>query len=169
MTKTKKLIIFEVLFFVVLLASDLITKAIVDANMVLGQSVVVIENVLSFTYVHNTGAAFSIMENQMLFFYIITPIAFVVFLIYLAKNHNDSMLQNVSIVLILAGMIGNFYDRVVYQYVRDMIHATFIDFPIWNVADMWLVIGVGLFIIYLIQEMIKEVKASKKDKDVKQD
>ena len=169
MSKTKKLIIFEVLFFVVLLASDLITKAIVDANMTLGQSIVVIENILNFTYVHNTGAAFSIMENQMLFFYIITPISFVIFVGYLAKNHNDSLIQNVSIVMILAGMIGNFYDRVVYQYVRDMIHVTFIDFPIWNVADMWLVIGVGLFIIYLITEIIKEFKLNKKDKDVKQD
>ncbi len=169
LTFTKKLIIFEVLFFILLLVADLVTKAIVDANMTLGQSIVAIEGVLNFTYVHNTGAAFSMFEGKMLYFYIITPISFAIFTWYLVKNHKDSILQNISVVMILAGMLGNFYDRVVYQYVRDMIHATFIDFPIWNVADMWLVIGVGLLVIYLIMEIVKELKMNKKDKDVKQD
>lgn len=158
---TKKIIVLEVLVGVLILALDLITKALTEANIPLGQSVVVIDGILNFTYVRNTGAAFSILDNQMTLFYIITPIAVGVLLFYLVKHHKESMFQNFAIVVTLAGILGNFYDRVVFQYVRDMIEVTFISFPVWNVADMALCVGVGMIVLALILELIKETKENK--------
>ncbi|MEG2002095.1 MAG: signal peptidase II [Clostridia bacterium] len=161
---SKKLIIIEILLGIAIVAIDLITKALVDANIPLGSSIVVIEGVLNLTYVRNTGAAFSILNNQMTLFYIITPIALVALGYILVKHHKDSKLQNFALVVTIGGILGNFYDRVVYQYVRDMIEVKFIEFPVWNVADMALCVGVGMIILALVLEMIKEYKTNKENK-----
>lgn len=137
---------------------DLVSKAIVAGNMQVFQSIPIIPNVLHITYVKNTGAAFSILENQMLFFYILTPIALIAFIWYLIKVRKGSKFQIVSLALIIGGTIGNFVDRVFLQYVRDFIEFRFVDFAIFNFADICLTVGVVFFVIYLLVDIIKDSK-----------
>ncbi len=128
---------------------DQLTKYMTVANIDLYEVVNVIPNVLSWMYLRNTGAAWSILEGQMWFFYIVTLVVVVVVVYYLQKYGRQSGLLALSLSFILAGSIGNVIDRLRFGYVVDMIRLEFIDFPIFNVADMALSVGVALMILYV--------------------
>ncbi|WP_429939861.1 MULTISPECIES: signal peptidase II [unclassified Enterococcus] len=117
----------------------------------LGETKEVIPNILSLTHIRNTGAAWSILEGKMWFFIPITIIAAAVILYMMYKYRKDgSKWLMVGLSLILAGAIGNFIDRVRFGHVVDMFQTDFINFPIFNVADTSLVIGVICAMIYII-------------------
>ena len=116
----------------------------------LGESQSVISNIFSLTYIRNTGAAWSLLEGKMWFFTIITVIAVIAVLYFLIKNLHESKWFTIGLSLVLAGALGNFIDRVRLGYVVDMFQTDFINFPIFNVADMSLVIGVACIFIYII-------------------
>lgn len=137
---------------------DQVTKYIVVSNMLLGQTVPVIKDVFHFTYVQNTGAAFSILKDNMTLFYIITPIALAAFIYMIIKERNGSKFQLVLLGGIVGGTIGNFIDRVVNGYVVDFIDCRFIDFAVFNVADIFLTCCVILYVIYLLTELVKDYK-----------
>lgn len=133
---------------------DQLTKYIVMNQIDLYQSIEVIPNVLSWTYVKNEGAAWNILEGKMWLFYIITTIV-IIAVFYIMQKYakpRKNMLLNLSLMLILAGAVGNFIDRLVHTFVVDMIQVTFFNFPIFNVADMCLTIGVALAAIYIIKD-----------------
>ncbi len=126
------------------------------ANLELGEVQNLIPNILSLTYIQNTGAAWSILEGQMVFFTIITTIAVIVVTYLLIRYRQENKFLTIGLALVLAGAIGNFIDRVRLNYVVDMFQTDFMNFPIFNVADMSLVIGVGLIFIYtLFDEQMK--------------
>lgn len=109
-----------------------------------------IHGVVSLLYIRNTGAAWGMFEGKMVFFYAITLVA-VCGLIYLMfKENGKSKLLLSAYSLILAGAVGNFIDRVRLGYVVDMFKFEFIDFPIFNVADICLTCGVILLFYYVI-------------------
>ncbi|MBR6692780.1 MAG: signal peptidase II [Clostridia bacterium] len=141
---------------------DQLTKFIVQANFSLGDSMTVIPGFLNFTYIHNTGSAFGMMKGQMLFFYIITIVALGFFFYYLYKTRKENIIQSIILSVIIGGTIGNFIDRVAFQYVRDFIAVDIptinFHFAIFNVADIFLVVGVIAFILYLLIDVIKEFK-----------
>ena len=146
--------------FIILL--DQWTKWLVVKNMDLHESIEVIKDFFYLTSHRNNGAAWGMFQNQMIFFYIITVVV-VVGLIYLIQTGTKGkMLYGVSLGLILGGAIGNFIDRIRHQYVVDFINTYIFsyDFPIFNIADSSLVIGV----ILLILVMLKEERAVKKEK-----
>ncbi len=155
--KNSKILICIAIFIGILIV-DLITKAVVASNMKLFETIPVIQDVFHITYVQNTGAAFSILEDKMLFFYIITPIALILGTWFLIKEWKHSMFQNVIIVSILAGALGNFIDRVFLGYVRDMFDFRLINFAVFNVADIALTVGCGVFIVFLIYDLFKDEK-----------
>ncbi|MBP1045575.1 signal peptidase II [Enterococcus sp. BWM-S5] len=126
------------------------TKYLTVANIQLGETKDFIPGFLSFTYIRNTGGAWSILEGKMMFFYIMTVVVVAVLLYLLVKNIKSSKWFTIGLSLILAGAIGNFIDRLRLGFVVDMFKTEFIDFPIFNVADMSLVIGVACVFIYLI-------------------
>ncbi|WP_034550140.1 signal peptidase II [Carnobacterium funditum] len=128
---------------------DQLTKYLTVANINLHEVVEVFPNILSWMYLQNTGAAWSILEGQMWFFYSVTFVVVVVVIYYLQKYGHQSGLLSLSLSFILAGSIGNVIDRIRLGYVVDMIRLEFIDFPIFNVADMALSIGVALMILYV--------------------
>lgn len=136
----------------VLVAIDQITKYLTVQNIPLHEVVDFIPNVVSFTYIRNTGAAFSILEGQMWFFYIITVIVVGFLLYYMYTEAKDDKVLGVLLALILAGALGNFIDRLLFQYVIDMIKLEFIDFAIFNVADSYLTVGVILLFMYTIYD-----------------
>ncbi len=158
-------IVIAVIIAVLAVILDQITKHIVVTNMFLGQTLPVIKDIFHFTYVRNTGAAFSILSDGMVFFYIITPIALAAFIYIMIKERKGSKYQLALLGGIVGGTIGNFIDRVAYGYVIDFIDCRFIDFAIFNVADIFLTCCIFLYVFYLILELIKDVKKEKAKKN----
>ena len=151
--KTNKFNYLIYLFIVVSLVSlDQYTKSIVLNYFELYQSKTIIDGFFSLTYVQNFGAGFSIMQNARTTFLIITPICLIGFT-YLFIRSNDK-LSKTALLLMISGTIGNFIDRIVRVYVVDFLDFIIFgwDFPIFNVADIFLTIGVCLYIIALIKE-----------------
>ena len=137
---------YEMITLFGILALDQITKIMVETTMNLKDSIEIIKGFFSITYVQNTGAAWSIMEGQMWFFYIITVVALVV-MIYIFKDTKEHQWWlRMAVILLIAGTLGNFIDRVAFQYVRDFLDFIILgyDFPVFNVADISLCIGVGM-------------------------
>ncbi|EEK71893.1 Lipoprotein signal peptidase [Bacillus mycoides] len=147
-----KMIYYVIALFVI--AIDQISKWLIVKNMELGTSIPIIDNVLYITSHRNRGAAWGILENKMWFFYIITVIfvAFIVF--YMKKYAKTDKLLGISLGLILGGAIGNFIDRVFRQEVVDFIHVYIFsyNYPVFNIADSALCIGVVLIIIQTVLE-----------------
>ncbi|MGC6769948.1 signal peptidase II [Enterococcus sp. LJL128] len=138
------------------------TKYLTVSNIQLGETKEFINGFLSFTYVRNTGAAWSILEGKMIFFYIITVIVVAVLVYMLIKNLKSSRWFTIGLSLVLAGALGNFIDRLRLGYVVDMIQTDFMSFPIFNIADMSLVIGVACIFIYLILDERAAKKTNQK-------
>ncbi|MBO1299380.1 MULTISPECIES: signal peptidase II [unclassified Enterococcus] len=126
-------------------------KWLIVENFALGETKSVIPGILSLNHIRNFGAAWSLLEGKMWFFTVVTIVAVVVVLTLMIKNRNNgSRWFMVGLTLILAGAIGNFIDRVRLGYVVDMFQTDFMNFPIFNVADVSLVIGVICVLIYII-------------------
>ncbi|MDN6639825.1 MAG: signal peptidase II [Tetragenococcus sp.] len=124
----------------------------VVTNLSLGQTQEMIEHFFSLTYVQNTGAAWSILEGKTTFFTVITVIAVIMVTYLMIRYRNDSKFLTLGLSLVLAGAIGNFIDRIRLGYVVDMVQLDFMQFPIFNIADASLVLGVALIFIYTIFE-----------------
>ncbi|MEH7415470.1 signal peptidase II [Neobacillus drentensis] len=136
--------------FVILL--DQFTKWLIVNNMLLGESIPIINNVLYITSHRNRGAAWGILQGQMWLFYVITIVVIVGIIFYLQKAARGKMLLGVSLALMLGGAIGNFIDRVLRKEVVDFIHTYIFNynFPVFNIADSSLVIGVILLMIQML-------------------
>lgn len=135
----------------ILTICDQLLKSWVASSIVLGGSKQLIPGIIELTNLRNSGAAWSIFEGQQTFFTIITIIAIIVVGYFIWQyRKNVSMLIGLS--LIMAGTIGNFIDRLRQGYVVDMFETTFINFPIFNIADMCLTIGVIWLIICILKE-----------------
>jgi signal peptidase II len=144
----------ELLLILAVVALDQITKYAIEAELSLGQSIEIIKGFFSLTYARNTGAAWSILTGQMTFFYIISTIALVVMTYFLFKTDKKENLQRIALALLIAGTLGNFIDRLMFQYVRDFLDFIILgyDFPIFNVADISLNVAIGLLILETILE-----------------
>lgn len=134
----------------IVIGLDQWVKYLTVSNLQLGETKEFIPGALSFTNIRNTGAAWSLLEGKMWFFYIITILVVGVIFYLLVKHVHSSKWFTIGLSLVLAGALGNFIDRVRLGYVVDMFQTDFINFPIFNVADTALVIGVICIFIYLI-------------------
>ena len=124
-------------------------------------SITVIENVFSLTYVENTGAAWGMMAGAKWYLILMPIIIIIAVLAFLfIKKLKDPILLW-ACMLVISGGIGNLIDRIFRGFVVDYLHATFIDFPVFNLADCCITIGAGLLILYVILSEIKEQKAKK--------
>lgn len=129
---------------------DQLTKWIVVNSMELSESIVLIENLFSFTYVRNYGAAWGMFSNQQWVFMIATSIALIIMPIILYRYRHVHFLFSLSLSLFIGGAIGNMIDRIFVGYVVDFLEFTFIDFPVFNVADICVVFGAIIMIIYAL-------------------
>ncbi len=129
---------------------DQAVKYLVKTLIPMGTSVKFIPGVLGLTHIHNDGAAFSVLAGARWFFVVLT-IAFVVFGMWvLLTGRLRHPLGKWSWVLVIAGAIGNLIDRCLYGYVVDMFEVQFMHFAIFNVADIFVVVGGILFCIYYL-------------------
>ncbi len=133
---------------------DQVTKWLVVTNMERGESIPLITDFLYLTSHRNTGAAWGILEGQMWFFYIVTTVVVIGIILFIQRLKAHEKLVGWSLGLMLGGAIGNFIDRLFRKEVVDFINTYIFtyDFPIFNVADSALVIGVGLFFIHTLLE-----------------
>lgn len=130
---------------VTLYALDRITKAFVmNTIMVTGESVGVLPGIVSFRFVANTGAAFSLGEGMGAAFALLAAAVVVAIAVYLVRTPQVSRIEVLGLGLVAGGAVGNALDRVVLGYVVDFIATDFIDFPVFNVADIGICAGVVL-------------------------
>ena len=132
-----------------IIASDQLTKWIIAKKMLVHQSYPVIRNIFHITLVHNRGAAFGILKNQVPFF-IFTALVTIALLYTTLKKHTRFSLPGVSLALILGGAVGNLIDRLFLGYVID-----FLDFRVWpvfNIADSAITIGALLLAYSIFKE-----------------
>lgn len=146
----------------IFLAADQITKYIVMTNMELGQSIGFIDGLLDFTYIHNDGGAWGMFGGGRWFLIGLTAVIMLLLVFLLIKIGRKSKLFFWAGCLIVSGGVGNMIDRIFRNgEVVDFFHATFINFPIFNVADCAVVIGAGLLILYYIVDIRKDMKKEK--------
>ena len=150
----KKEMIFYLLTFLVIMIGDQLSKLLVSSAMILGQSQTIIENFFYYTYSHNQGGAWGILSGHVALFILIGIAAFAAMIYYFMKTSQDQKLMRYGIVLLFSGALGNFIDRVVLGYVRDFINFIILgyDFPVFNIADIAIVLGVCLIIVEIIFE-----------------
>ncbi|MBU5594627.1 signal peptidase II [Amphibacillus sp. MSJ-3] len=133
---------------------DQFTKWLVLTNMEVKESISIIDNFLYITSHRNSGAAWGILAGQMVFFYIITVIVIAMIVYYIQKYAKTNRWLGVGLGLVLGGAIGNFIDRIMYQEVVDFIDVYFgsYSYPIFNLADSALVIGVIIIGIIIVKD-----------------
>ena len=140
--------VFYVIFVGAVVLADQFTKALVVANIPLGGHVAFLPGFLDFTYVRNTGAAFSSFEGMhWLFALIFLVFTLGIFYEYFRKRMPFSNFERWMIAAIYAGGLGNMIDRLRLGYVVDMIETQFMEFPVFNVADCFITCGcIALFV-----------------------
>lgn len=132
-----------------LVGLDQLTKFLVVTRMEEGESIPVLGKYLAITSHRNSGAAWGMLQGQMIFFYIITVVVLAILVYVYIREAKDNLLLQTAIVMLVAGSLGNFIDRILFQEVVDFVDVLliFYDFPIFNVADSALTVGVVLMII----------------------
>ena len=143
----------SILICIAMIVVDQVTKIIAFHHLKPVGSIEIIQSVFSLTFVENRGAAFGILQGARWFFVIMTVLVVIGLIMYYIKLPREGKVYTwlrVSLVMILAGAIGNFIDRFRQGYVIDFFHATFIDFPVFNIADIYLVCGTILLSILTI-------------------
>ena len=155
----KKIFISSFIFLIV----DILSKVIIRNTLTLNESIPLIPNFFNLTYVINSGAAFSILEGKQLFL-IILSIFVLGFLIYYIRKEKVTIFQVFYYSLLISGILGNLLDRIIYNGVIDFFSFQLFSYnaPIFNIADTYIVIGVGLIFIELIR---KEIYGNKSNRE----
>ncbi len=141
-----------VIVALVLILIDQLTKYLIDTYLGLHNSIPIWKDVFEIHYIRNTGTAWGLLAGQQTFFRVITVvllIAMVAFFIILSKN-NKFLPLNWTLVILFAGAVGNFIDRLRFGYVIDFLYFKLINFPVFNVADMYVVISMFLLTFLIL-------------------
>jgi signal peptidase II len=149
----------ELIIIIAGILLDRITKIWAASSLIENGDIVIINGFFSLSYLENRGAAFGIFQNKVYLLAAVTVVVMFGMLYYILKHKPESRLLRISFAMIISGGLGNLYDRIVYKYVVDFIMFHYRDvyyFPSFNVADMTLVAGTGLLILYMIKEETKE-------------
>ena len=142
---------YYVLFVAGIVATDQVTKFLTVANIPLYQDIPFLPGVLNLTYVQNTGAAFSSFEGQQwLFALIFLVFTGLILFEYFKKPMGFTTFERWCIAAIYGGGLGNMIDRVRMGYVVDMIETSFMEFPVFNVADCFITCGCVLLMGHLV-------------------
>ncbi|MDO4803746.1 MAG: signal peptidase II [Lachnospiraceae bacterium] len=137
--------------FIVLVALDLLTKTRA-AETLPERPIVLIKGVFELRYLENRGAAFGLLQNQRTFFLILTSIFILVMIWVFTRIPAEKKYLPLRIltVVVSAGAFGNFYDRLTLTYVRDFLYFSLINFPIFNVADIYVTCSAFAFFILIV-------------------
>ena len=142
------------LFSIIFLVIDQIIKFFISSKMILNESIILISNLLNLTYVQNKGAAFSLFSGNRIFLVAVGVLALIIFIYYISKLDKIKEIDVFTYSLFLGGLLGNLLDRIIYGYVIDYIGVNIFGyrFPIFNFADICIVVSIILIIIDMIKE-----------------
>ena len=132
------------------LAVDLVTKALIVTENSLGTETSLIGNIVVILPTKNSGAGFSMLSGKRWFLIITTFIFLIAIAVFDLLYQKKSALFCTATGLVIGGAIGNLVDRLLFGYVRDFIYLKFINFAVFNVADMALTVGIILLLVYII-------------------
>ena len=151
MEKASKLIYFAVCYIFFIFTDFYLSNMMVEQ---LTNGYRLSNPVFSLNYIKNTGAAFSILQDSRELLIILSMIALVLLAIHVIKNIKTISLKAIFFISLLsAGIAGNLHERIVYGYVRDFFQLNFINFPVFNISDIFINIGViALIILILIKK-----------------
>ena len=162
--------IYAILIIAVLVNLDQITKQYAIDNLMNKADIKLIPGVLQLHYLENTGAAFSLLEGQQVLFLALTPVLLILLLIILFRMpaQKKFLYLDYIIIFLSAGAIGNYIDRVSNNYVVDFIYFSLIDFPVFNVADIYVTVAIFFLLILILfyykDEDLDEIKNNLKVK-----
>ena len=158
LTKTSNVVLFCAAF-AVWEVLDRITKSYFESSLVMGQSTGGIPGIFTCTLVHNTGGAWGMMSTATMvlaIFSLVVCLALTYFALF--ANEGGTKLETLCLALVVAGGFGNCVDRFAFGYVIDFINPTFIDFPVFNVADIGVTCGMIVFFVALLVRTFMEAK-----------
>ena len=145
---------------IIIIITLLVDQIIKHVAQVVNINIVLIDNVLKLKYAQNEGAAFSILSGHSILLIFIT-LAICVLIYKLMYSYKEDFITDLSFGLLYGGIFGNLIDRIIFQYVRDFISVS--SFPVFNIADSAIVVGIGLLLIITIKGEIDGRKRSNDD------
>ena len=157
--------IFTLIIVIATVVLDQLSKYLVLANIPLHGNGPVLPGVFHFTYIENKGAAFGMLAEHRWVFMIVSVLAIAAFVFYILKFRPTEKLLLLSMAFIIGGGIGNMIDRVWRGSVVDFIEVDFMSFAVFNVADIFVCVGCGLMILYVILSEVKEQKMKKENSE----
>ncbi len=145
----KRILILAIIFFVI----DILLKLLIDFNMPLDKSIILIPHFFNLTKVYNYGASWSFLSGYNILLIIITIIMLIILYNY-QKKFKENIRNTIAFSLLYGGIWGNLLNRLVYGYVIDFLDFKIFgyDFPIFNFADIWIVLGILLLFIAILKK-----------------
>lgn len=170
--KRKKALIDYVVYTSIIafgILADQLTKWLAIKYLKQVETFAIIKDVLHFTFLKNTGAAFGMLSDHRWVFMLISTVAIITLAVYLYQRRAPNMLYGITLSAIISGGIGNMIDRIYLGYVVDFIDVRLIDFAIFNIADSFVTVGsIGLIVLLLV-DIVKEAREEKRKKAGKND
>lgn len=154
-------IFLSILFCLFLVGVDQITKIVAIKFLEPREYIDVIDGVLRFRYVENTGAVFGSFATHTLILTIFSVFLLGFTIFYLVKNREKSKFVNACLLLMISGGVGNIIDRIRLNFVVDFIEPVFVNFAVFNFADCLITVGAFALIIYLLVDLFKDRKKEK--------
>lgn len=149
-----RIYVLPILLIALLTAFDQLTKYMITSSFELYESKMVIQNILSFTYIRNTGVAWGMFQGKRIIFLVLTAVV-LLFCFYIFANIAEQKkyrLLRIALIVLVSGAVGNMIDRIKLGYVVDFFCVEFIDFPIFNVADIFVVVSmIGIFLLIMFK------------------
>lgn len=145
----KRIFLFSLIIFII----DQIVKLLIGFSINLNDSVSIISGFFNISYVHNYGAAFSILYGNRVFLILISVFTLIFIYYFLLKNKKFSRFDIFIYSFLIGGILGNLFDRIVYGYVIDYLDFNIFGyhFPIFNIADISIVLSIFMIIIDIIR------------------
>lgn len=164
-----KIMFLPVICIAFLTSIDQFTKFVIKSKFKLYESKELIKNIFSITYIQNKGAAWGVMQGRRIFFLILTALVVIgcFYILYNTIGNHKHIMLTISVTVLISGAIGNMIDRFKYGYVIDFFDFKLIDFPVFNVADIYVTLSMIFIFILLIfkykEEDINEIIGKKID------
>ena len=150
--KRASLLVTDFMLFVILVITDQLTKHLAVVRLKNQAAYNLINGILEFNYLENRGAAFGVLQNQKYFFVFVALIfiGVIVFVLIKVPAQKKYYSLNILLVMIAAGAVGNMIERVRYDYVVDFIYLVCIQFPIFNVADIYVTTATVILVFQIL-------------------
>lgn len=153
MSKQKKILLtIDLIGIILLIAVDQLTKYLAVQQLKDKPAYIILDGILELNYLENKGAAFGMLQNQKVFFIFVAIVilSVIAYVLFKTPDHKKYRALHILLSLIAAGAIGNMIDRIRLDYVVDFIYIVLINFPIFNVADIYVTFATVILVLMLL-------------------